>query len=41
MLELNQDPVIGDAPIIDFRVQIVTPLAKPTGLTAALCRGAS
>ena len=41
VLELNQDPVIGDAPIIDFRVQIVTPLAKPTGLTAALCRGAS
>jgi alginate biosynthesis protein AlgX len=41
VLELNRDPDYAEQPLIDFRVQIVTPLAKPTSVAAKLCRDAS
>ncbi len=41
VLELNREPDYAEQPLIDFRVQIVTPLAKPTTVAAKLCRSAS
>jgi alginate biosynthesis protein AlgX len=38
VLELNREPDYSEQPLIDFRVQIVTPLAKPTTVAATLCR---
>jgi len=37
VLELNRDPDFAQQPLIDFRLQIVTPLAKPTSVAAKLC----
>lgn len=40
VIEMNHEAVFADQPLIDFRVQIVTPLAKPTTVAATLCRTA-
>jgi alginate biosynthesis protein AlgX len=37
VLELNREPDFAQQPLIDFRLQIVTPLAKPTSVAAKLC----
>jgi hypothetical protein len=37
-LELNRTPDYAAQPLIDFRVQVVTPLAAKTAVTAQLCR---
>lgn len=37
-IELNRAPDYGAQPLIDFRVQVVTPLAGKTSVTAQLCR---
>jgi alginate biosynthesis protein AlgX len=41
VLELNREPDFAQQPLIDFRLQIVTPLAKPTSVAAKLCRTGS
>jgi len=41
VLELNREPDFAQQPLIDFRVQIVTPLPKPTSVAAKLCRTGS
>jgi alginate biosynthesis protein AlgX len=41
VLELNREPDFAEQPLIDFRLQIVTPLAKPTSVAAKLCRSGS
>jgi alginate biosynthesis protein AlgX len=37
-LELNRTPDFSEQPMIDFRVQVVTPLVGPTTVSAKLCR---
>jgi alginate biosynthesis protein AlgX len=37
-LELNRTPEFAEQPLIDFRVQVVTPLQSPTTVAAKLCR---
>lgn len=37
-LELNRTPDYSEQPLIDFRVQVVTPLTNPTTVSAKLCR---
>ena len=37
VLELNREPDYAEQPMIDFRVQIVTPLKEATSVSAALC----
>jgi alginate biosynthesis protein AlgX len=37
-IELNRAADYAEQPLIDFRVQVVTPLAAPTAVTAKLCR---
>jgi alginate biosynthesis protein AlgX len=41
VLELNREPDFAEQPLIDFRVQVVTPLAQPTSVAAKLCRSVS
>jgi len=38
VLETNREPEYIEQPVIAFRVQVVTKLAKPTTVTAKLCR---
>ncbi|MEP7246960.1 MAG: alginate biosynthesis protein AlgX, partial [Gammaproteobacteria bacterium] len=40
VLELNREPDYSEQPLIDFRVQIVTPLSGATSVSATLCRRA-
>jgi len=37
VVELNREPDFAEQPLIDFRVQIITPLSKPTSVSAKLC----
>lgn len=37
-LEMNREPDFAEQPLIDFRVQVVSPLLKPTTVVAKLCR---
>jgi alginate biosynthesis protein AlgX len=39
-IELNRAPDYAEQPLIDFRVQVVTPLTAPTAVSAKLCRDA-
>jgi len=41
IVELNHAQEYGSQPLIDFRIQIVTPLAKPTTVKAVLCEAGS
>jgi alginate biosynthesis protein AlgX len=38
VVELNREPDFAEQPLVDFRVQVITPLAKATSLEAKLCR---
>jgi alginate biosynthesis protein AlgX len=38
VLELNREPDYSHQPLVDFRVQVVTPLKQATSVSAKLCR---
>jgi alginate biosynthesis protein AlgX len=41
VVELNREPDFAEQPLVDFRVQVITPLPNPTSVSVKLCRSNS
>jgi alginate biosynthesis protein AlgX len=38
VIEMSREPDFAEQPLVDFRVQVITPISTPTTLAAKLCR---